>query len=350
MNEYPRYKVAALQAGPVYLNIDATIEKACGFIKEAARNGAKLIGFPEAFISGYPWWVWLSDAMYGVPYYKELLDNAITIGGEAIAKLSRCAQENHIYVCISGHEKEGGTVYMTQFWFDDNGNLLGRHRKMKATAAERRVWADGDGSMCQVYDTPLGKLGGLLCAEHHVPAYHVIIGSQGEQVHVASYPPLPVELTGTMGLKAPLAAVKSLCIENKAFGLFCTQIINQDVIDMLCQGKEELINKFPTAVSGYGGVGGGAACVINPVGEIISGDFLPPCEEGLVYGEVDLAETIPGKMLYDVYGNSKKGGCMNIVLNRKKEQPIRFIGEQPENGISFENLQSGAGGRMQANK
>lgn len=333
-----KYKVAAVQTGPVFLDIEKTIDKVCGFIKEAAGSGAKVIGFPEALLPGYPWWVWLGDGDSYAPYYAQLLENSVTEGDAHMAKLSECAKVNDIYVCVSGHERVDDSVFMTQFWFDNHGNLIGKHRKMKATAAERRAWMDGDGSTNVVYDTPLGKIGSLMCAEHHVPAYHAIVGAQGEQLHVASYPPLPVERHGTMGLKAPLNAVKSLCIENKAFAMFCTQVITDDTLEKLFSDNPELVEKMPTTISGFGGRGGGAACVINPRGEIISGDFLDPCAEGIVYGEVDLAECTAGKMLYDVYGNSKKAGVLKVFLNRETQLPINFVGKQADNSVSYEQL------------
>lgn len=337
-----KYRVAAVQTGPVYLNLEKTVDKVCGFIKEAAANGAKIIGFPEALLPGYPWWVWLGDGETYAPYYAKLLENSVVVGDSTFAKLSECAKQNDIYVCVSGHERVNDSVYMSQFWFDNHGNLIGKHRKMKATAAERRAWMDGDGSTNVVYDTPLGRIGSLMCAEHHVPAYHTLVGAQAEQVHVASYPPLPIELTGTMGLRAPLNAVKSLCIENKAFAMFCTQVITKETIDMLCGDDESLLNKMPTTISGFGGCGGGAACVINPRGEIISGEFLDPCEEGIVYGEVDLSMCSYGKMLYDVYGNSKKAGCLRLFLNREPQNPINYVGKQPGNTLSYPELQKGA--------
>ena len=337
---HKKYKVAAVQTGPVYLDIEKTIDKVCGFVKEASQNGAKIIGFPEALLPGYPWWVWLGDGDKYVDYYARLLENSIVVGDANFARLSECAKINDIYVCVSGHEKVNDSVYMTQFWFDNHGDLIGKHRKMKATAAERKAWMDGDGSTNVVYDTPLGRIGSLMCAEHHVPAYHAIVGAQDEQIHVASYPPLPIELPGTMGLNGPLNAVKSLCIENKAFAMFCTQVITEDTIKMLCGDDENLIAKMPTTISGYGGIGGGAACVINPKGEIISGDFLDPREEGIVYGEVDLSECIYGKMLFDLYGNSKKAGCLKLFLNREPQDPIHFVGEQPDNSISYNVIQN----------
>jgi cyanide dihydratase len=342
MATYPKYKVAATQLGPVYLNLDATIDKACNFIREAASNGARIIGFPEAYISGYPWWIWLGAEDKNRVYFRKLLENAVTENDGALARISECARENKIYVCIAGHERSGDSVYMTQFWFDDLGNFLGKHRKMKATAAERRVWTDGDGSTMGVYHTNLGILGSLECAEHNVPAYHAVLGSQGEQVHVTGYPPLPVELAGSMGLKGPLCAVKSLCVENKCFAIMSCQVINQDVIDMLCGDDENLINKMPTAISNHGGLGGGFACVINPHGQIISGDPLDPMEEGIVYGEIDLAECIQGKQVYDVYENAKEAGVMHLVLDRKRESSMVFSDEQPNDFVSFEDFQAAA--------
>lgn len=336
-----KYIAAAVQASPVYMNLDATVEKACNLIKEAADNGAKLIGFPEAFLPGYPWWIWQKSAEEGFDNYKLLLENSVVPGESAFIRLARCAKDNSIFVCISGHERVGDSLYMTQFWFDDEGNNIGKHRKMKATAAERRVWTDGDGSTMNVMDTKIGKVGSLQCGEHQVPAYHAVLGAQGEQVHVAGWPPLTVEgPVGSMALMGNLAAVQSLCIENKAFAIFSTQIIDQYSIDFLCHGDEKLIQKLPTSGAGLGGLGGGAAAIINPLGEIISGELLDQCTDGIVYGVIDLDEAIPGKMLYDIYGNSMKGGCMHIVLNRNKEEAIKFVGEKADNYIAFSEIAS----------
>lgn len=340
MNKQTKYKVAAVQTGPVYLDIKATAEKVCGFIAEAAANGAKLVSFPEALLPGYPWWVWLGDDTSYEPYFRRLLENAVYIGDEHMAKISQCAKENGIYVCVSGHERCGDSVYMTQFWFDDEGNLIGKHRKMKATAAERRAWRDGDGSTCVVYDTPLGRLGSLMCAEHHVPAYRAIVGSQSEQVHVAGYPPLPIELPGTMGLNGPLNAVRTLCIENKAYALMSTQVMNMDAIEMLCGDDENLINKMPTTIQGFGGPGGGFAAVIDPFGNIISGEPLDPREEGIVYAQIDLNKCILGKMMYGTYENACTGGYMHLVLDNKPEKPLIRKYPQVDNSVSYDDIQS----------
>ena len=338
MTGYPKYKVAAVQAAPVYHRIDDTIEKACGFIKEAAQNGAKVIGFPEGYVPGYPWWIWQKPIESCVERYASLIRNSVVIGGDAFKQLAACCKENKIYACIPVHERMNDSVYMTQLWFDDGGNFMGMHRKLKATAAEKRAWTDGDGSTMKVFDTPYGKMGSLMCGEHHVPVYRAVLGAQGQQLHVASWPPLPIELPGHMGLIGPLNAVKALCIENKCFGIFSTLVINQNTLDFVCGGDEVLLNKMPTMAAGMGGIGGGAARVLNPLGQEINENVLDPCTEGIVYGEVDLYECLAGKMICDVHGNSMKANCMKFKIDVSRELPLTVTGEQPDNSLSYEEI------------
>lgn len=169
MTDYPKFKAAAVQAAPVFLDAEATADKACKLIEKAASGGAKLIGFPEGFISGYPWWVWLTDPITGSPLQQKLMENAVEIPGPVVKKLSEAARKNNIYVCISVSEKEGGSLYLTQLWFNPLGDLMGKHRKMKPSGGERLIWGDGEASMMPVFDTEIGRLGGLQCWEHWIP-------------------------------------------------------------------------------------------------------------------------------------------------------------------------------------
>lgn len=338
MKQLTKYRVAAVQAGPVFLDLKASVEKACRLIKEAAENDAKLVGFPEAFLPGYPWWIWQNDPLSGVPFYTKLYENAIVVGDEAFRTLSKCAKDNNITVCISGTEREGSSLYLTQFWFDQMGNYMGKHRKIKPTCPERTVWGDGDGSMMDVYDTAIGKVSGLMCSEHTVPINSAILGAQGQQVHVAAWPPLPKELNGPLGLAANLASTKYLGISNQAFVLFCTQVMDQDTVDILCKGDETLINKLPTSAAGTGGTGGGASYILNPIGQIIS-EIIPPLEEGIAYGDIDLNDAIPGKMLIDPAGHYARAGCMHFVLKRIPEKAVEFIGEKQKNYLTYDEIQ-----------
>lgn len=161
MADYPTVKVAAVQAAPVYMNLDATVDKAAQLINEAAQNGAKVIGFPESFIPGYPWWIWFGSPAYGMRFYTKLYQNSLEIPSLQIQKLSETAKKNKVYVCISVAEKDKESLYLTQLWFGPSGALLGKHRKLKATNAEMTIWGDGDGSIMPTFDTEYGILGGL---------------------------------------------------------------------------------------------------------------------------------------------------------------------------------------------
>ena len=113
--KYQSFRAAAVQAAPVFLDLNATVEKTCSLIDEAASNGAKLIGFPEAFIPGYPWWIWLGDPGYGAPFFEELFKNAVEIPSTAVQKISEAARKNRIYVSVSVNELEGGSLYLRSF-------------------------------------------------------------------------------------------------------------------------------------------------------------------------------------------------------------------------------------------
>jgi cyanide dihydratase len=185
---YPKFTAAAVQASPVYLNLDATVEKACKLISEAASNGAKLVGFPEAFIPGYPWFAFIGHPEYTKKFYHQLYKNAVELQSFAVQRISDAARRSKIYVCISCSEKEGGSLYLAQLWFNPDGDLIGKHRKMIPSAAERLCWGHGSGSLMPVFETEIGNLGGLMCWEHDVPLDLLAMNSQNEQVHVASWP------------------------------------------------------------------------------------------------------------------------------------------------------------------
>ncbi len=171
------FKIASVQATPVYLDRDATIDKACGLIAEAGRNGACLIVFPESFVPAYPDWVWAVPPGQGGllnELYARLLDNAVEIPSAATQRLCQAAKRAKAHVVMGMTERNteasGGSLYNTLLYIDAQGSILGKHRKLVPTGGERLVWAQGDGSTLEVYDTPFGKLGGAdLLGELHAP-------------------------------------------------------------------------------------------------------------------------------------------------------------------------------------
>ena len=162
MLDLPRSKVAAVQTAPIFLDTAATIDKACALIAEAARNGARLVAFPEVFVPGYPYWNWLMTPIEGSAWFDRLCRAAITIPGPEVSRLCATARAHDCVVVIGVNERDPralGTLYNTNVIIGADGALLGRHRKLVPTWAEKLTWAGGDGASLRVYDTPVGPLG-----------------------------------------------------------------------------------------------------------------------------------------------------------------------------------------------
>lgn len=329
MKEYPKFKAAAVQAAPVFLDADATADKAVDLITEAAKNGAKLIGFPEGFIPGYPWWIWLTDPISGSPLQQQLMENAVEIPGPIVKKLSLAARENHIYVCVSVSEKDGGSLYLTQLWFNPAGDLIGKHRKMRLSGGERLIWGDGDASMMPVFDTEIGRLGGLQCWEHWIPLNIQAMNSQNEQVHVASWPcfvPGDEALTS----EAPNeTASKFYALATQTYVLQCTLIHTQEIYKKI--GKLPPYNLFVE-------YGGGAAAIFGPNGKQLT-EKLPRDAEGIVYADIDLQKIVDCKYQIDPAGHYSNK-TLGLVMDRRPHPVTTFIGESAETGMKFEAIQA----------
>ena len=181
---------AAVQATPVFLDRDKTVAKSVKLIKEAAKNGAGLIAFPETFIPTYPEWVWRLSPWDGPsgPLYGRLLENSVVVPSDTTDTLGRAARQAKAYVSMGVNEREanGSTIYNTQLYFAADGELIGRHRKLMPTGGERLVWGYGDGSTLEVYDTPFGRLGGLISWENYMPLARAAMYAKGIDVWVAS--------------------------------------------------------------------------------------------------------------------------------------------------------------------
>ena len=187
------YRAAAVQAAPVFLNREATVEKAVRLIEEAGRGGARLVVFPESFIPAYPDWVWVIPPGRESVYNRlqaEFLANAVDIPGPATDRLADAARRAGAYVVMGVTERNteasGASLYNTLVFFSPEGTLLGKHRKLVPTGGERLVWARGDGSTLQVFDTPLGKIGALICWENYMPLARYALYAWGTQIYIAA--------------------------------------------------------------------------------------------------------------------------------------------------------------------
>ena len=314
------FKIAAVQATPVYLDRDATIEKACDLIAEAGRNGARLIVFPESFIPAYPDWVWAVPAgavavlneMYG-----RLLDNAVEIPSAATQRLCQAAKRAKAHVVMGMTERNteasGGSLYNTLLYIDANGEVLGKHRKLVPTGGERLVWAQGDGSTLAVYDTPLGRLGGLICWENYMPLARYAMYAWGTQVYVAP----------TWDRGEPwLSTLRHIAKEGRCFVVGCCMALRKaDVLE-----RAEALRPFYEHVPEW--VSGGDSAIVDPDGEFIAGPLHN--EEGILYAEVDPAQMSGPKWMLDVAGHYARPDVFELILHTEPRPMITSRAAAPE--------------------
>ena len=299
------FKIAAVQATPVYLDRDATIEKACGLIAEAGRNGACLIVFPESFVPAYPDWVWaVPPGQVGLlnELYARLLDNAVEIPSAATQRLCQAAKRAKAHVVMGMTERNteasGGSLYNTLLYIDAQGSILGKHRKLVPTGGERLVWAQGDGSTLEVYDTPFGKLGGLICWENYMPLARYAMYAWGTQIYVAA----------TWDRGEPwLSTLRHIAKEGRAFVVGCCMALRKaDVAD-----KAESVQPFYKGLGEW--INGGDSAIVNPDGEIIAGPLHN--EEGILYAEVDPAQMSGPKWMLDVAGHYARPDVFELIVH-----------------------------------
>lgn len=284
--------VAAAQAAPIFLDREKTVNLACDLIEQAGKDKAKLIVFPEAFISGYPDWVWVVPNGNGNllnELYTELVNNAVSIPDKSTQRLCHAAKEAGIYVAMGVHEinteASGASLYNTILYIDDQGEILGKHRKLIPTGGERLIWSQGDGSTLPAFKTPFGKLGGLLCWENFMPMARQSMYIQGVQVYVA-----PTWDSSENWL----LSLRHIAREGGMYVIgVCSAVHLDDIPD-----RFEFKNLYGADKSW---INCGNSCIINPQGKIIAGPVSEKSE--LIFAEIDLDQIPAAKRMFDVTGH-----------------------------------------------
>lgn len=301
-------KIAAAQLSPVFLNKEKTVEKACKAIIEAGENGAKVIVFPEAFISGYPDWVWLipnSKAADLNKLYVELVENAVSIPDNSTAKLCEAAKAAGIFVAIGIHERNsetsGTSLYNSLLFINELGNIVGKHRKLIPTGGERLIWAQGDGSTLRSYDTQAGKIAGLICWENYMPLARNAIYESGAQI-----------LAAPTWDKSPnwLQSMQHIAREGGLFVISVCMALNRDDIP----DEYEFKKLYPIDRKW---INAGNSCIICPKGQLLAGPL--EAAEGILYADIDLNVITEAKRMFDVVGHYSRPDVFNFSVNRKNQ-------------------------------
>lgn len=310
---YPKFKAAAVQTSPVFLNRKATIEKACALMMEASRNGAELVAFPEAFVPGYPYWIWLDMPSENYRFFERLFEEAVVIPSTATEELCRGAREAGIYALVGINEKlprQMGTMWNTNLLIDNEGNILGKHRKLVPTFAEKMVWSRGDGSGLRVWETELGIIGTLACGNNTHCLYKYALIAQGEQIHIANYPAFNVPGEGDI-TRWNLIRTGAHSMEGKLFNICSSSTVNDEMMEMLC-GDDRKKRGWMEACRAYSSVTNPAG---NTTAELID-------EEGIIYADIDVSEMITAKQFHDIIGHYTRMDVVSMSLSRAEDRPL----------------------------
>jgi nitrilase len=315
-------RVAAIQAAPVFLDRERTVAKAAGLIAEASANGAQLVAFPETWIPGYPAWIFGAagwDDAAQKRAFGRLNANSVDVPSPAVDELCRAAKDAGVVVAMGMTERDArssrGTLYNSILYISEQGEVLGVHRKLMPTHAERIVWGQGDGSTLHVFETPVGRVGGLACWEHWMPLTRFAMHAKGEQIHVAAWPEV-----GDPELHR--FATRHYAFEGRCFAL-CVMGAQLRPGDL--PADFELRDAMGAADDFVAATGGGT-CIFAPDGTIVADSVAG--EETIVYGDLDLGRIPEEQAALDVVGHYNRPDVFSFTVDERPRAPVDRLWEE----------------------
>lgn len=330
MLKLPRFRAAAVQASPVYLDASATAEKAASLVREAAANGAKLVAFPEVFIPGYPYWNWITDPVTGSAWFEKLAKASVLVPGPEVDIVQKAARDTGCYAVLGVNERSPvslGAIYNTLVFIGPDGALLGKHRKLVPTWAEKLTWTGGDGSSLRVYDTEIGRLGALACGENTNTLARFALLGQGELVHVASYISLPVAPADYDMAEAIKLRASAHSFEGKIFTIVSCSTVSEEIIaamETIVPDARARLQRKSSAFSG----------IIGPDGRVVGAALID--DEGIVYADIDLDRCIQPKQMHDIVAHYNRFDIFDLRVNRRPLAPLGLA--ETERGSGDEQL------------
>ncbi|KAF3024346.1 hypothetical protein E8E14_014118 [Neopestalotiopsis sp. 37M] len=360
---FPTLRVAACHTSPVFLSASKTTSKAISLIREAASNRADLVAFPETYIPAFPIWSSVRPPTENHDLFRRMAIESVDVDGEEVRAIRAQARQSRIMVSIGISEKVGRVssahLFNANLIIGADGAVLVHHRKLVATFFEKLTWSHGDGYGLRVADTPVGKIGNLICGENSNPLARYSLMAQGEQVHISTWPAVwPTratrQQTSPPAEEAEDGATSSIsrganydnvaanriraaahCFEAKCFGVVCAGHLGADAVDAVVQGATS-----PGAVSAtLNSAPRAATMFLDPTGTLMRGytvdaqtaektyhDKLEN-EEGILYTDMNLEDGIEGKQYHDVVGGYQRLDVFDFKVNRTRRGPVTFTSE-----------------------
>jgi len=314
-DSYPTVRGAAVQAASVFLDREASTEKACALIREAGRNGARVIGFPEGFIPAHPIWFHFHSATgrIGTRLSVELFKNSVEIPGREIDALCAAARDARAYVVVGVCEKVGGTLgtmYNTQVFIGPDGALLGTHQKLMPTVGERLVHAGGYGDTFGAIATDFGPMSGLICGENSNPLAVFALTAEATRVHVMSWPNHFPTISDPMRSRVEIDS-KAFAQMSKAFVISACGAVDERTIELLeLTPEDEQFIRNPELTGGSIIVGPDSRTLAGPLG----------AEEEILYADLDLETGIKMKLRHDFAGHYNRPDVFQMRVNTRRPE------------------------------
>ena len=308
-------KVAAVQAASVFLDRDASTEKGCRLIREAGRNGARLIGFPEGFIPAHPVWYHHHSATGALSnrLATELFKNSVEIPGPQVDALCEAARDAGAYVVVGVCEKMPntfGTMFNSQVYIGPDGTLIGKHQKIMPTVGERLVHTGGFGDTFGAFQTEFGPMSGLICGENSNPLAVFALTAENTRIHVMSWPN-HFPTSGDPLRNRVAVDSQAFAQMSKAFVISACGTVDERMIEML--EPDAAAEKFLRSPDCSGG-----SVIVAPNSRIIAGPM--GAEEGILYAECDLELGIQMKLRHDFAGHYNRPDIFHLHINRTAPQ------------------------------
>ena len=301
-------RVAVAQAASLPSDTVGAARKAATLIREAAGKEVRLVVFPEAFLGGYP-----KGNTFGAPVgmrtpegresWRKYHEAAIDLDGEEVAIIAEATAATGMFVVIGCIERDLGTLYCTALFFDGARGLIGKHRKLMPTAAERLIWGFGDGSTMPVFETPIGRIGAVICWENYMPLLRTAMYAKNIEIYCAPT---------ADGRPTWLPTMQHVALEGRCFVLSCNQFSRRSDFPA---DYEPSHGSAPDTVISRGG-----SCIISPLGEVLAGpNFDGEC---VLTAELDLGEIPRAKFDFDVVGHYARPDIFRLHVN---EQPMPAV-------------------------
>jgi nitrilase len=308
-------RVAVVQAAPAFFDTPTAVERVVARTAEAAAGGAELVVLPEAYVGGYPWGLAFGTAVGGRSdagrrTWERYWASAITVPGPETARLGEAAHTHGVYLAVGVVERDaihsGGTLFCTLLYFGPDGRLLGKHRKLKPTAAERLVWGEGDGSTLPVLDTPLGRIGGLICWENYMPLARMAMYGKGVELYLAPTADARPRWQATL---------QHIALEGRCFVLGCNQYVTRDMYPADLEIAREL-EAWPEVLCR------GGSAVYGPLGETLAEPLWDA--EGVLWADLDPGALARAHFDFDVTGHYARPDVFRLEVDERPRPPVSY--------------------------